>query len=188
MSAALEEWRAGSGEVFDEIELMHRTVEGIVTRQLTYAYVMLISAHFQRYCRALHAEAAQVLVARIPDPGPAEVLEGLLVQNLRLDKGNPTPGNLGSDFARLGFKFWDAVEARDRRNRSRRTELERLCEWRNAIVHGDVARKRAAGRLVPRDLNLDTCRDWRRALGSLAFSLDRTISAHCKNLGCAEPW
>ena len=159
-----------------------------VTQQLNYAYAMLMTAHFQRYCRDLHAEAGQVLVAHLPDPALAEILEGLLAQNLRLDKGNPTPGNLGLDFARFGFRFWDAVEASDQRNKSRKTDLERLCEWRNAIVHGDIARKRAAGRLVPHNLNLDTCRGWRRALGSLAFSIDRVVSAHCKNLGCTAPW
>jgi hypothetical protein len=188
MSAALDEWRAGSGEVFDEIELMHRTVEGIVRRQLTYAYVMLISAHFQRYCRDLHAETAQALVAHLMDPALGRILQSLLAQNRRLDKGNPTPANLGSDFARFGFRFWDAVEAGDRRNKGRKAELERLCEWRNAIVHGDIAKKRAEGRLIPRTLNLATCREWRQALESLAISADRVVSTHCKNLGCAEPW
>ena len=194
MSAALDEWRGESDEVFDEIEFIVRSVDGAgvdrqtVTQQLNYAYAMLITAHFQRYCRDLHAEAAQVLVAQLPDPPLAEILEGLLAQNLRLDKGNPTPVNLGLDFARFGFRFWDAVEASDRRNKCRKADLERLCEWRNAIVHGDIAGKRAAGRLLPHTLNLDTCGDWRRAMGSLAFSIDRVISAHCKNLGCAEPW
>jgi hypothetical protein len=173
---------------------MVRSVDGAgvnrrtVTQQLSYAYAMLITAHFQRYCRELHAEAAQVLVAHLLDPALAEVLDGLLTQDLRLNKGNPTPVNLGLDFARFGLRFWDAVEASDQRNKSRKAELERICEWRNAIVHGDIARKRAAGRLVPRSLNLDTCQSWRRALGSLALSFDRAIWAHCKILGCAEPW
>jgi hypothetical protein len=194
MSAALDEWRGASGEVFDEIERMLWSVDGTrvgertVAQQLNYAYAMLITAHFQRYCRDLHAETAQALVAHLMDPALGRILQGLLAQNRRLDKGNPTPVNLGLDFARFGFRFWDALEASDHRNKDRKTELERLCEWRNAIVHGDVARKRAEGRLAPRTLNLDTCREWRRALGSLAISTDRVISTHCKNLGCAEPW
>jgi hypothetical protein len=164
MSAALEEWREGSDEIFDEIERMLQSVDGaggdrrVVTQQLSYAYAMLITAHFQRYCRELHAEAAQILVARLLDPELAEILEGLL-----------------------------AIEASDRRNKDRKAELERLCEWRNAIVHGDIARKRAEGRLVPHTLNLDTCRSWRRALGSLAFSIDRVISAHCKTSDAPSP-
>lgn len=84
MSAALDEWREGSADVFDEIEQMHRGVESavlgrrVVTEQLNYAYAMLITAHFQRYCRALHTEVTQALVGLMPDPRLAEVLEGLL--------------------------------------------------------------------------------------------------------------
>ncbi len=92
------------------------------------------------------------------------------------------------DFARFGIRFWDAVEARDRRNGHWKTELERLCDWRNAIVHGDIDRKQAEGRLVPRDLDPESCRGWRQALGSLADTFDEVLAAQCEELGCAEPW
>ncbi len=91
MSAALGEWRAACREVFDEIELVQAGVgrtAGIgrgLTAQINYAYVMLIAAHFQRYCRALHREAAEVLVAQMSDPALADVMEGLLARDLRLD-------------------------------------------------------------------------------------------------------
>ena len=168
MSVALDEWRGPSREVLDEIEFVHRRVEGpgvggqVLAQQLNYAYAALILAHFQRYCRSIHAEASRALVATIPDPALGLVLGDLLAQNRRLERGNPTARNLGRDFGLLGLDFWEAVEADDPRNEDRRRTLGELCDWRNAIVHGDISEKQDAGRLVPTDLNLAACRAWRR--------------------------
>lgn len=126
MSMALEEWNGSSREALDEIELIHAKVEGtgagrrVLTRQVNYAYAALITAHFQSYCRAIHMEATQIVVASVPDPALAGVLEDLLARNRLLDKGNPTPSNLGSDFGRFGLKFWEMVEVSDQRNKKRR--------------------------------------------------------------------
>jgi hypothetical protein len=192
MSVALEEWRGPSREALDEIEMIYRSVEGagerILTRQVDYAYVALILAHFQRYCRGVHTEATAALVDAIPDLKLGVVLEDLLTEGRLLDRGNPTPGNLGRDFARFGFKLWEAIEADDRRNGSHKRELDRLCVWRNGIVHGDISDKQASGKLVPPGLDLDTCRDWRRAVGILASSIDRVVAKQCQNLGCSRPW
>ena len=61
----------------------------------------------------------------------------MLVQNRKLDSGNPNPGNLGSDFNRFGLEFWDAVDQLDVRNPDRRGELQELNVMRNAIAHHD---------------------------------------------------
>jgi hypothetical protein len=185
-SAALEGWQGPSSHALDEIELVHMKVEG--PEQLSYAYATLITAHFQMYCRAVHSEAAEALVVSIPDPALATVMQRLLTGGRFLDKGNPTPRNLGQDFGRFGFRLWYAIETEDRRNRSRRRRLGELCEWRNAIVHGDIAGKRESGRLVPRDLTLETCRGWRRAAGELVISIDSVVAAGCQDLGCLRPW
>jgi hypothetical protein len=193
-SVALEEWRGASSQALDEIEFVHASVEGagngrqLLTRQVDYAYAALIAAHFQRYCRAVHAEAIRALVTAVPDPSLGSVLKDLLARNRLLDRGNPTSRNLGRDFGRFGFDFWPAVEADDRRNRNRKGKLDQLCAWRNAIVHGDVSGSRGSGRLTPRDLDLTTCRDWRRALGGLADSIDTVVAVGCQDLGCSEPW
>lgn len=194
MSVALEEWLGPSREVLDEIELVHGRVEGtgvgrrILTQQVNYAYAALILAHFQRYCRSVHTEAADALVASVPDPNLVQVFAASLTERRFLDRGNPTPENLSRDFARFGFRLWPDLETDDRRSRRRRQKLEELCQWRNAITHGDIPRKRAAGQLVPQDLNLDTCRDWRRALGGLAASIDEATAARCQVLGRPKPW
>jgi hypothetical protein len=194
MSVALEEWDGPSREALDEIELVHARVGGtgvgrrILTRQVNYAYAALILAHFQRYCRSVHTEATDALVASIPDPNLIQVFAASLTERRLLDRGNPTPENLSRDFARFGFRLWPDLEVDDRRNWRRRQKLEELCRWRNAITHGDIPQKRAAGQLVPRDLNLDTCRDWRRALRGLATSIDEATAARCQVLGRPKPW
>jgi hypothetical protein len=151
-------------------------------------YAALILAHFQRYCRGAHTEATKALVDAMPHSRSAVVLEDLLTEGRHLDRGNPTPANLGRDFGRFGFNFWEAVVAEDRRNGARRRELDGLCHWRNGIVHGDVPGKRASGNLVPRDLSLDACRRWRCAVSALVISIDRAVAKQCQNLGCPRPW
>lgn len=194
MSVALEEWRGPSAWALDEIELLHQLVEDVwgseveLTQQITYLYATLILAHFQRYCRSVHTEAAQVLVVTIADPALASVVKGLIAQNRYLDRGNPSSATLSGDFGRLGFEFWPTVEADDAGHRERKRTLEHICEWRNGITHGDIARKRSAGRLVPPDLEFETCRDWRRSLGALVGSIDRVLARQCQDLGCQRPW
>jgi hypothetical protein len=100
----------------------------------------------------------------------AGVLEVLFEEGRRLDRGKPTPRKA------------------DRLNEERKKKLTQLCEWRNAIVHGDISRKRTAGRLVPSGLSLKTCRDWRRSVGALARSIDRVLAIRLQTFGCLEPW
>ena len=194
MSVALEEWRGASARALDEIESLHRLAEGAqqrgsaLTEQITHVYAALILAHFQRYCRGAHTEATKALVEAMPHSRSAVVLEDLLTEGRHLDRGNPTPANLGRDFGRFGFNFWEAVDADDRRNRARRKELDRLCGWRNSIVHGDVPGNRASGNLEPRALSLDACRAWRRAVGAMVNSIDRAVAKQCQSLGCPRPW
>jgi hypothetical protein len=194
MSAALDVWNGRSREALDEVVAVHGRVAGIgagsrmLTRQVNYAYATLILAHFQQYCRGLHAEATQDLVASVPDPELARVLGRLLATRRLLDRGNPTPDNLGRDFGWFGFGFWKAVESDDRRNRRRKEKLMQLCEWRNGITHGDIARKREEGKLTPVNLTLEACDEWRRGVGSLASSFDRVIASQCTVLGCQKPW
>jgi hypothetical protein len=194
MSRSLEDWHEESSGVLDEIEIVHAKVEGtgvgrrVLTQQVNFAYAALITAHFQRYCRSVHSEASQIVVATVSDEALAGVLEGLLTENRLLDRGNPTSGNLGSDFRRFGFVFWEAVEEDDQRSKKRKSKLDQLCEWRNGIAHGDISRKRAEEKLVPDRVTLDVCRGWRGALNGLAISIDKVMAAQCENLGCSKPW
>lgn len=193
MSVALEEWRGRSSLALDEIELLYWQVAFVdaggpaLIEQVNHHYVTMLVAHFQRYCRAIHTEAAEALAAA-SGPDFASVVEGLFSQGRLLDRGNPTPSALGSDFGRFDFRFWQELEADDRLSRMRKKHLERLCEWRNGITHGDLPRKRAAGLLDPADLTLEVCRNWRQSLGALATSIDRVLATQCLVLGRSEPW
>jgi hypothetical protein len=66
-------------------------------------------------------------------------LRAELVWNRSLDRGNPHPGAIGSDFNRLGVDFWAEVYALEARNERRRELLQELIDWRNAIAHQDFA-------------------------------------------------
>ena len=64
-------------------------------------YVMLLSGHFQGFCRDLYKECSRAVISTLP----AELEEALLVQfsaELKLDSGNPTIENLRKDFERFG--------------------------------------------------------------------------------------
>jgi hypothetical protein len=193
-SKALVQWRGPAAAILDEVVYAHTAVGGRgpgrrrLTQQINHAYVALLTAQFQGFCRALHSEAANAISVVVPDPALAVVVESLLTQGRHLDRGNPTPGNLGADFGRLGFGFWAAVDMRHAGSPGRRKKLEALCTWRNAIAHADITAKRAAGLLDPGHIVLDTCTSWRQALGGLAGTFDTVVADQCENLGAPRPW
>jgi hypothetical protein len=113
---------------------------------------------------------------------------GLLTHGRLLDRGNPAPQNLERDFRRFDFSLWESIALIDRDCRKRKATLGQLCEWRNAISHADVDRKRKAGRLVPRNMSLDACEKWRQSLAALASSIDVVVATQCQELGCPKPW
>jgi hypothetical protein len=122
-SPALTAWSTSSAAALSQLQA-HRAADGARALQLHYAYVLLLCAHFQAYCRGLHTDAAQLLVERI-DPGIAAVVDANLTFARQLDRGNAQPSALGADFNRLGLKFWAVVEAVDTRNAARQRKQRR---------------------------------------------------------------
>jgi hypothetical protein len=108
-SPAFTAWSTSSAAALSQLQA-HRAAGGVQALQLNYAYVLLLCAHFQAYCRGLHTNAAQLLVERI-DPGIAAVVGANLTFARQLDRGNAQPSALGADFSRLGLEFWAVVEA-----------------------------------------------------------------------------
>ncbi len=190
-SPALTAWSTSSAAALSQLEAAHASVGGTRagrrtnTLQLNYAYVLLLSAHFQAYCRGLHSDATQLLVDAI-DPGIAVVLDTNLTFARQLDRGNAQPSALGADFNRLDLEFWTVVKAADARNAARQRKLEELIDWRNAIAHHDIESNRSG--LRPREVTLDTCRSWRGALNGLAESFDRVLAGHLATLLSSRPW
>jgi hypothetical protein len=50
---------------------------------------MLLSSHFQRFCRDLHTEAIDHIVAGASPRAIQAVLRSRLLENRKLDRGNP---------------------------------------------------------------------------------------------------
>lgn len=185
-SAAFRRWDTIGQQALDEIEAAHRAVGGgrrgrrYATLRLNHAYTVLLSSQFQAFCRDLHSEAAQFL-ATATQAGVRPIVLAVLTRGRKLDAGNPNPGNLGSDFERLGMTFWPAVNGLDRRNAARQALLEQLNTWRNAIAHQDW------GRVGPA-LRVGNVRAWRSACRSLSWSFDRAVQVHLAALVGTPPW
>jgi len=148
-------------------------------------YVLLLSARFQAYCRDLHTEAFAHILDSVSAP-LRPIVYSAATRNRALDRGNPTPGNIGGDFNRLDFRFWDAMTAADKRNASRQAKLERLCQWRNAIAHHEIANKGA--KLDPSRITLDVCRNWQSALNGLVKTIDQVVADQTEALTGTRPW
>lgn len=191
-SVSLKQWQTVRAATLDEIEAAHASVGGTgrgrryATHQINHVYTVLLSSQFQGFCRDLRSESVDTLTQAI---APA-VLQGVLKTEWewerRLDKGNPTEQNIGSDFNRLGLLFWQEVSAADRRNRLRRTRLEEMNRWRNAVSHQDFSRVQVGG-VVP-VLHLSRVKQWRKSCDGLVRSFDSVLAAYLTKVSGAPPW
>ena len=183
-SPALTAWSTSSAAALSQLQA-HRAGGATRALQLHYAYVLLLCAHFQAYCRGLHSDATQLLVESI-DPGVGAVLDENLSFRRQLDTRNAQPETLTADFSRLGLEFWTVVETADARNATRRRKLKELNVWRNAIAHHNIEQRRSD--LHPHTVTLATCTTWHSALNGLAESFDRVLAAHLTTLLGSQPW
>ena len=190
-SASLKRWKSTRAHELDQLEAAHVAVGGTgrgrryATQQVNQAYVILLSSHFQGSCRDLHAEAVDYMVESIEAKTLRTAARTAFTWNRALDRGNPHPGNLGRDFNRLGMTFWPTVQAIDVRNGRRKTRLEELNEWRNAIAHQDFDPKKLGGRTT---VTLDMVRRWRSTCSALAQSFDRVVGDHIKQATGTARW
>jgi hypothetical protein len=110
-SHALLRWQTDRANELDEIEGAHHTVGGTdpgrryATQQINRAYATLLSAQFQGFCRDLHSECVDYILNVVNPPGLRILLRTQFVWARALDKGNPQPGSIGSDFNRFGLAF-----------------------------------------------------------------------------------
>src|SRR5215475_12452543 len=120
-SIAFQDWSAARATALDEIENAHRSVGGAgpgrryATQQINQAYSVLLSSHFQGFCRNLHSECVDYLVTAVLAAFRNTIMEEFLLHRKR-DRGNPNPANLEADFGRLGISFWAELLAADVRN------------------------------------------------------------------------
>src|SRR5947209_2538169 len=93
---------------------------------------MLVSGHFQGYCRDLYTECSQVCASTVP-AGLSTTLQMQFGAELRLNSGNPTIENIRKDFERFDISLNLAGAAPG--NAVRVTHLGHLNYWRNATAH-----------------------------------------------------
>lgn len=70
--------------------------------EILRGYVILLSAHFQGYCRDLHTEASQAICDRVR-PSLRPLVQSQFATGRKLDTGNPNKGAIDGDFGRLGI-------------------------------------------------------------------------------------
>ncbi len=189
-SLALRVWMTNRAAALDRIEAAHRNLRrGRVevrpsTQELTHAYAVLLLSKFQGFCRSLHDECVDCIVSAVTPAKLRTAISEVFVLNRKLDAGNPNPGNLGSDFNRFGFVFWDSVRRRDARNRARQDHLDDLNRWRNAITHENFD----ATALGSGNLGLRQVRQWRKACHQLAVAFDEVMRAYLQSALGTSPW
>lgn len=190
-SVALHDWLTSRLVRLNEIEQAHQGIGGTgpgrrhATLQVNQAYAVLLSAQFQGFCRDLYTESMLALIKPISQPALRQTLKEEFSLHRKLDRGNPNPGNIGSDFNRLGLEFWKAVELVDSRNSQRKRSLEELNTWRNAIAHQDFDSSALGGSTV---LRLSQVRAWRSICDALAGSFDRAMETFLAQTTGNNPW
>ena len=141
-------------------------------------YVVLLSAHFQGFCRDLGTEAATILSSKVR-PALRLLIQEQFTAHRKLEHSNPTHDHLKEDFKRFGFKL-DLTA--DPANLPRLAHLSVLNKWRNVAAHqGTTA---PAG--IP--LNLPSVRAWRTSCDGLASSLDAIMYNQLRRILRRNPW
>jgi len=190
-SNSVQRWNTTRVQELDQIENAHRRVGGggrgrrYATQQINHAYTMLLSSQFQGFCRDLHSEAVDHIARSVAPTSLRSVLRAEFTLHRKLDRGNPNPGHIGSDFNRLGFAFWDQIRAESRWNNGRIDHLKDLNDWRNAIAHQHFDPAQLGGTI---NLRLATVRSWRKACTQLAGEFDAVVGNHVVDITGTVSW
>jgi len=186
-SAAHREWKTTSRGRFSELEEAHRSVGGTGagrrtrTTQVNHAYVLLLLAEFQRYCRNVQSEAADRLaVCTTADAVLRAIYLTALTSARQLDRANPTRRNLLLDYGRLGVDVRVGIAARvgDAEKDRLLRHLDTLVEVRNVIGHGAAEHPARAAGLARDGLRLADVRGWRGDTNRLARVIDQCLYDH----------
>lgn len=142
------------------------------------AYMLLLSAHFQGFCRDLYTECAQIVASKVRLTLRVLVQEQFTARR-HLDHGNPNIDNLKKDFNRFGLTL--RLPAHDPANDLRLTHLNQLNEWRNIAAHHGI--------VPPAGLpSLADIQGWMDSCDGLATSLDDIMYNHLRRILRRRPW
>ena len=142
-------------------------------------YVMLLSGHFQGFCRNLYTECSQLCAARVP-VGLQATVQVQFSAALKLDSNNPNVDTIRKDFDLFGFAL---NFGGDPANGPRVTHLAHLNRWRNAVAHQSAS---APAGVPP--LTLAAVQAWRVSCDGLASWLDGIMYNEMLRVLGVAPW
>ena len=184
-SASLERWQNDRMPRLDRVEAQCAASLALVpslpqlVEENLRGYALLLSAHFQGFCRELHTECAQIVVSRVR-VSLQVLIQTQFVAHRKLDQGNPNLQNLRADFERFGFGF--DLAAADPANPNRLRDLAALNRWRNVAAHHGT---------IPTGtppLSLSSLHAWRQSCDGLATSLDDIMYNVLRRILKRFPW
>jgi hypothetical protein len=143
-------------------------------------YVVLLSAHFQGFCRDLCTVAAQLITFEV-QPKLLMLILAQFTAHRALDRGNPNIDNIAKDFDRFGFDLRAEINT-DPANAPRQQHLATLNQWRNVAAHQGTALP-AGG-----PLTLPTLQTWWKSCSGLATSLDAIMYNEVRMILRRKPW
>jgi hypothetical protein len=183
-SASLQYWLNDRLLGLNEIEIQCAATQAVVPPNLRLqeenlrGYIVLLSAHFQGFCRDLYTESAQIIVSRVR-ASLQVLIQAQFTAHSALDRGNPNIHNLTMDFQRFGFKL--NLAAADSANLARLQGLAELSSWRNIAAHH--------GTVPPSGLpSLVDLRRWSNSCTGLAVSLDGIMYNELRKILRRTPW
>jgi hypothetical protein len=144
-------------------------------------YVMLLSAHFQGFCRDLYTECSQKCAAAVP-PSLLATAQAQFASGLKLSNGNPNHDNIQEDFERFGLTI--DLSAHPSGGHARVRDLSALNKWRNKAAHHTPGPPPAG---VP-PLTLAEIQRWRVSCDGLATALDDIMYNALTRILGAAPW
>jgi RiboL-PSP-HEPN len=184
-SASLQQWQSDRMPRLHHFELQCLASLAAVPRNAQLieenlrGYVVLLSAHFQGFCRDLCTEAAQIIASKVR-PTLAPLIQNQFTAHRKLDRGNANLEHLKLDFDRFGLDLKHDLKL-DAANVPRLADLTNLNRWRNAAAHQGAA---------PGNIPLDVAslHAWRASCDGLATSLDNIVYNHLSRLLRRSPW
>lgn len=143
------------------------------------SYAMLLSGHFQGFCRDLYTECTQKMAAHVA-PALQATIQAQFFSEMHLNTRNPTVDAIRKDFERFAFTLDFKAEPA---NALRETHLGQMNKWRNTIAH----QKTSAPVGVP-PLSLAAVQGWRNSCDGLATWLDSTMHVELLRILGVAPW
>ncbi len=183
-SVSLQHWLNDRMPRLNEVDSQCATSQALVPpnpllhEENLRGYIVLLSAHFQGFCRDLYTESAQSIVSRVRATLQV-VIQDQFTAHCALDHGNPNLQNLRRDYERFGFTLHLSVA--DPGNPARLRDLTELNRWRNIAAHHGI--------VPPAGLpSLADLRDWKTSCNGLAASLDGIMYNQLRRMLRRAPW